>query len=62
MAIMGKPHKSVGWFKAVKKAFRSPSKEKTDNKDDTAKVMHSFLVKESNFNMCMSSMVLPQVF
>jgi hypothetical protein len=37
LAIMGKPHKSVGWFKAVKKAFRSPSKEKTDNKDDTAK-------------------------
>lgn len=34
---MGKPHKSVGWFKAVKKAFRSPSKEKADNKDDTAK-------------------------
>jgi hypothetical protein len=37
LAIMGKPHKSVGWFKAVKKAFRSPSKEKADNKDDTAK-------------------------
>ncbi len=42
LAIMGKPHKSVGWFKAVKKAFRSPSKEKADNKDETAKVMHSF--------------------
>ncbi|KAH9537264.1 hypothetical protein CY35_16G042200 [Sphagnum magellanicum] len=38
---MGKPHKSVGWFKAVKKAFRSPSKEKADNKDETAKKINA---------------------
>jgi hypothetical protein len=41
LTIMGKPHKSVGWFKAVKKAFRSPSKEKADNKDETAKKINA---------------------
>ncbi|CAN5962694.1 unnamed protein product, partial [Sphagnum jensenii] len=36
---MGKPNKTTAWFQAVKKAFRSPSKEKSDNKDsDTVKV------------------------
>jgi hypothetical protein len=39
---MGKPNKTTAWFQAVKKAFRSPSKEKSDNKDsDTVKKIHT---------------------
>jgi hypothetical protein len=52
---MGKPNKTKTWFQVVKKAFRSPSKEKFDNKDsDMLKInipMHYYADFCTNLNV-----------
>jgi len=56
---MGKPNKTTAWFQAVKKAFRSPSKEKSDNKDsDTVKKIHTS--EKFGSNITASTMTLLQ--
>ncbi|CAK9867715.1 unnamed protein product [Sphagnum jensenii] len=56
---MGKPNKTTAWFQAVKKAFRSPSKEKSDNKDsDMVKKIHTS--EKFGSNITASTMTLLQ--
>jgi hypothetical protein len=52
---MGKPNKTMRWFQVVKKVFRSPSKEKFDNKDSNmlkiSSPMHYYVDFCTNLNV-----------
>ena len=47
-AIMGKTNPSK-WLKKVKNAFRSPSKERTDGKDDTVSLSRNLKLLSFHF-------------